>query len=375
MTDFIPVNEPLLNGNEKKYLNECIDTGWISSEGLFVNSFENGMAELVGREYAVSVTNGSSALDIAVTALDIKKGDEVIMPTFTIISCAASIVRAGATPVLIDSDPITWNMDTSKIEDKITNRTKAIMVVHIFGLPVDMTPILDLVEKYNLKLIEDAAQAIGLKYKGKPCGSFGDISVFSFYPNKNITTGEGGMVLMNDQKLFDRCSSLRNLCFQSGKRFIHEEMGWNMRMSNIQAALGVAQLERIDSTIEKKQWIGEKYHKLLGNVNGIELPLPSIEYAKNIYWIFGIVLDDNVPCDANKIMKLLAEKNIATRPFFWSMHEQPVFKNLGLFNGESYPVSERISRRGFYIPSGVAISMKQIEIVSASIAEVMKKYT
>ena len=183
------------------------------------------------------------------------------------------------------------------------------------------------------------------------------------------------MILTDDEALAEKAKYLTTQAKDDSIRYVHDEIGYNFRLTNIQAALGVAQLERIDSTIEKKQWIGEKYHKLLGNVNGIELPLPSIEYAKNIYWIFGIVLDDNVPCDANKIMKLLAEKNIATRPFFWSMHEQPVFKNLGLFNGESYPVSERISRRGFYIPSGVAISMKQIEIVSASIAEVMKKYT
>jgi perosamine synthetase len=369
----IPVNEPLLNGNEKKYLNECIDTGWISSEGPFVKLFESEMANLVNRNYAAAVTNGSSALDLAITALDIKKGDEVIIPTFTIISCANAIVRAGAIPVVVDSDPATWNMDVSKIEEKITDRTKAIMVVHIFGLPVDMDPILDLVKKYNLKLIEDAAQAIGLKYKGKSCGCFGDISTFSFYPNKHITTGEGGMVLMNDKKLFERCTSLRNLCFQPGKRFMHEEMGWNMRMSNIQAALGVAQLERIDSTVEKKQWIGEKYHKLLSNIDGIELPLTSTKYAQNIYWVFGMVLDDDISYDANRVMKLLAEKNIGTRPFFWSMHEQPVLQRLGLFKGESHPVSERISRRGFYIPSGVAISEEQIDIVSSSIAIIMKE--
>ena len=373
MSNFIPVNEPLLNGNEKKYLEECIDTGWISSEGPFVRSFENGMADLTHRERAVAVTNGSSALDLAINALDIKSGDEVIMPTFTIISCAASIVRAGAKPVLVDSDSTTWNMDVSKIEKKITDKTKAIMVVHIFGLPVDMDPVLYLVKKYNLKLIEDAAQAIGLKYKGKPCGSFGDISTFSFYPNKHITTGEGGMVLMNDERLFDRCYSLRNLCFQSDKRFIHDEMGWNMRMSNVQAALGVAQLERIDSTIKKKRWIGEEYNKLLSDVDGIELPCPSTAYAKNIYWVFGIVLADNVSCNADSVMARLSEKNIGTRPFFWSMHEQPVFQRLGLFIGESYPVSERISRRGFYIPSGVSISKKNIDVVSQSVARVMNE--
>ena len=371
----IPVNEPLLDGNEKKYLKQCIDTGWISSEGPFVKLFESKMANLVDRKHAVAVTNGSCALDMAVTALDIKKGDEVIMPAFTIISCAAAIVRAGATPVLVDSDSATWNMDVSKVEDAITSRTKAIMVVHIFGLPVDMDPILAMVKKYDLKLIEDAAEAIGLTYKGKPCGSFGDISTFSFYPNKNVTTGEGGMVLMNDSDLFSRCLSLRNLCFQAGKRFVHEELGWNMRMTNIQAALGVAQVEKIGATLERKRSIGEQYQVLLSSLEGIELPLSSTNYAENNYWVFGIVLQDDIPADTNRVMRLLSQQEIGTRPFFWSMHEQPVFNRMGLFESDSHPVSERISRRGFYIPSGLAISEEQIDRVASTVRGVINGLT
>mgnify|MGYP003953500707 FL=1 len=371
----IPVNEPLLDGNEKKYLNQCIDTGWISSEGPFVKLFEGKMASLVDRRHAVAVTNGSCALDVAISALDISKGDEVIMPTFTIISCAAAIVRAGAIPVLVDSDPLTWNMDVSKVEGMITSRTKAIMVVHIYGLPVDMDPILALVKKYDLKLIEDAAEAIGLTYKGKPCGSFGDISTFSFYPNKNITTGEGGMVLMNDPAIYERCLSLRNLCFQVGKRFVHEELGWNMRMTNIQAALGVAQIEKIGTTLKKKRSIGEHYQRLLGSLDGVKLPLSFTSYAKNNYWVFGIVIDDDIPCDANFVMGLLEKERIGTRPFFWSMHEQPVFKRYGLFKNALNPVSERISRRGFYIPSGLAISKNQIDRVSSVVTSVINSVT
>jgi perosamine synthetase len=371
----IPVNEPLLDGNEKKYLNQCIETGWISSEGPFVELFESKMANLVDRKHAVAVTNGSCALDMAITALGINKGDEVIMPTFTIISCAASIVRAGAIPVLVDSDPLTWNMDVNKLEKMITIRTKAIMVVHIYGLPVDMEPILALCKKYDLKLIEDAAEAIGLTYKGIPCGSFGDVSTFSFYPNKNITTGEGGMVLMNDPTLYERCLSLRNLCFQVGKRFVHEELGWNMRMTNIQAALGVAQVEKINATLKKKRAIGENYQKLLGNLDGIKLPLSKTSYAENNYWVFGIVIDDNIPCDANFVMSLLAKEKIGTRPFFWSMHEQPVFKRQGLFKNAFNPVSECISRRGFYIPSGLAISQDQIVRVSSAVTRVINGLT
>src|SRR3569623_1904833 len=232
----IPVNEPLLDGNEKKYLAECIDTGWISSEGPFIKKFEEQFAARVGRKQGVAVCNGTAALDVAIEALGIGPGDEVIMPTFTIISCIGQIVRSGAKPVLVDSDPITWNMDTSQIEASITTRTKAIMAVHIFGLPMDMDPVLDIARRHGLKVLEDAAQMHGQTYKGQPCGSFGDISTFSFYPNKHISTGEGGMVVMNDDRLAEDCRSLRNLCFQPQRRFVHERLGWNLRMTNMQAA-------------------------------------------------------------------------------------------------------------------------------------------
>ena len=218
---FIPVNEPKLDGNELKYVTECITTGWISSEGSYVKKFEDAFATTVDRQHAIAVANGSVALDAAIVALGIGAGDEVIMPTFTIISCAAAIVRAGAKPVLVDADATTFNMDVSQIEAKITNKTKAIMVVHIYGLPVDMDEVMALAKKYNLKVIEDAAEVHGQTYKGKPCGSFGDISTFSFYPNKHITTGEGGMIVCNDDDLAEKCRSLRNLCFQPQRRFFH----------------------------------------------------------------------------------------------------------------------------------------------------------
>ena len=207
----IPVNTPLLSGNELKYVTECIETGWISSEGPFIKKFEEDFAKYIGLKHGIAVSNGSAALDIAIKALGIGRGDEVIMPTFTIISPAQSIVTAGAVPVLVDSDPETWNMDVSQIEAKITPRTKAILVVHIYGLPVDMDSIVALCQKYNLKLIEDAAEMHGQTYNGKLCGSFGDISIFSFYPNKHITTGEGGMLLCNEDNLAAKCQKLRNL--------------------------------------------------------------------------------------------------------------------------------------------------------------------
>ena len=260
----IPVNEPLLDGNEKKYLVECIDTGWISSEGPFVERFEEQFAARVKRRYGIAVCNGSAALDVAISALGIGSGDEIILPTFTIISCAAAIVRAGAVPVVVDCDPLSWNMDVNLIEANITARTRAIMVVHIYGFPVDMDPVLALAQKHGLKIIEDAAQMHGQTYKGKPCGSFGDISTFSFYPNKHITTGEGGMVVVDEPELAERCRSLRNLCFKTGKRFEHDELGWNFRMSNLQAAVGLAQLERLDEFVERKRQMGQRYTQLLG---------------------------------------------------------------------------------------------------------------
>jgi len=367
----IPVNTPLLAGNERKYLLECLDTGWISSEGPFIKQFEERFAARVGREFGVAVSNGSVALDAAVVALGIGAGDEVILPSFTIISCAAAIVRAGAVPVVVDSDPVTWNMDVAQVEARITPRTKAIMVVHIYGLPVDMDPLLALAKKHGLKVIEDAAEMHGQTYKGRPCGSFGDISTFSFYPNKHITTGEGGMIVMNDPELARRCQNLRNLCFKPEQRFVHDELGWNMRMTNLQAALGVAQLEQLDGFVQRKRAMGARYTAALQGTPGVQLPLASTAAADNIYWVFALVLDDNVPVDAKGMMKKLGDRGIGTRPFFWPMHEQPVFHKMGLFAGESHPVAERIARRGFYIPSGLGLSDADIDTCALTVKEVL----
>lgn len=367
----IPVNTPLLDGNEKRYLNECIDTGWISSEGPFIARFEEQFARRVERKHAVAVCNGTAALDAAVEALGIGPGDEVILPAFTIISCVGQIVRAGAKPVLVDSDPLTWNMDVSQIERKITPRTKAIMVVHIFGLPVNMDPLLQLAARHGLRVIEDAAEAHGQYYNGRPCGSFGDVSTFSFYANKHVTTGEGGMVLTDDEHLAAECRSLRNLCFQPQRRFVHERMGWNMRMTNIQAAVGVAQLERLEEFIRKKRWMGQLYSDLLRGVSSVQRPLPRTPYAENVYWVYGLVLDERSSLDAETAMRRLAEKGIGTRPFFCPMHMQPVLQRMGLFAEESYPVAERLYRKGFYIPSGLGLQEEQIREAAAAVRAVL----
>ncbi len=366
----VPVNTPLLNGNEKKYLNECIDTGWISSEGPFIKRFEKEMADYVGRKYATTCTSGTAALDIAVSSLDLQKGDEVIMPSFTIISCAQALIKQGIKPVLVDSNLDTFNMIVEDIEAKITAKTKAIMIVHIFGLTVDIDPILNLAKKYNLKVIEDAAQMQGQEYKGRKCGSFGDVSIFSFYPNKQITTGEGGMVLCDDEELDKRAKSFRNLCFGED-RFIHEELGYNYRMTNMQAALGVAQLEQIDKIVEKKRYTGNMYNKLLKNIKVINLPVAKTDYCENIYWVYAITLKNECKKTAKEVMKELSNYKIGTRPFFYPMHKQPVFNKMGLFLNDYLPNSEKLYEKGFYIPSGLALTKEQIEEVSEILHKVL----
>src|SRR5436190_3755238 len=327
---FIPVNDSELEGNALAYLSECVGSGWISAEGPMVARFEEAFARRVGRRFGIAMCNGSAALDAAVAAIELGPGDEVIMPSFTIISCAAAVARAGALPVLVDCDELTWNMDVAQVAASIGARTKAIMAVHIYGLPVDMDPLAELARKHNLVLIEDAAEAHGLSYRGRPSGSFGALSTFSFYPNKLVTTGEGGMIVTDDERLAERCRSLRNLCFRPGRRFVHDELGWNFRMTSLQAALGLAQLERLDEFAVRKRAIGARYRSRLEAIDWLQLPLPATAYAENIYWVFGVVSRDQ-RMDAELCMRRLHELGVGTRPFFWPMHEQPVFQARGWF--------------------------------------------
>ena len=367
----IPVNTPLLDGNEKKYLTQCIETGWISSEGPFITEFEEKFAKKMGRKHGIAVCNGTAAIDAAIEALEIGPGDEVIMPTFTIISCIAQIVRNGGKPVLVDSDPITWNMDSMSVESKITKNTKAIMLVHIYGMPVDVDPILELAKRYGLKVLEDAAEMHGQTYKNKPCGSFGDISIFSFYPNKHITTGEGGMILTDDDEIAEACKSLRNLCFKPENRFVHDRLGWNLRMTNMQAALGLAQLERLDEFVQRKKKMGRIYTELFKDLPHAQLPVVANEYAENIYWVYGLLIDASWG-DGRKIMNQLAKKGIGTRPFFYPMHLQPILREKGLFADEQYPVAENMYKQGFYIPSGLALTENDMEQVAKAVISVLK---
>ncbi len=373
MNTVIPVNEPLLNGNEKKYLCECIDTGWISSEGPFVKDFEKKFSGTINRKYGIAVSSGTAALEVAAQAIGICEGDEVIMPTFTIISCAIAVTKLGAIPVLVDSNIYTWNMNVDEIEAKITARTKAIIMVHLYGLPAEVDKILELAKKYNLKIIEDAAEMHGQTYYGKPCGSFGDISIFSFYPNKHITTGEGGMVVTDNEELAERCRLIRNLCFRKDVRYIHDEISDNYRFTNLQAAVGLAQLERLDEFVIKKREMGKYYTKNLKNIDGLILPIERTEYADNIYWVYGLVLQKDIQVDNKTVQKLLAEEGVASRTFFWCMHEQPVYQKKGIFQGETYSNAEYLARKGFYIPSGLAISRDQMDKVISGVQRVMDK--
>lgn len=361
---FIPVNEPLLDGNEEKYLVDCVRTGWISSAGEYVTKFETGMAKYVGRSEGISVSNGTTALEAAVLGLNLPKGSEVIMPAFTIISCGNAVIKAGLIPVLVDSQPDTWNMDVSQIEDKISDKTSAIMVVHIYGLPVNMAPVLEIAKKYNLKVIEDAAEAIGVSCNGRQCGSFGDVSCMSFFANKHVTTGEGGMIFADDEEIISRVKQVKNLFFDSERRYIHEEIGSNFRMTNIQAAIGCAQLEKLDEHLKIKEAIGKRYNELLADNKYFYLPVDKTDYADNKYWIYGLVIRDEYDVDATEVMKRLHDMGVGCRHFFYPLHLQPAYRKLGLFEGESYPVAENLAKKGLYIPSGMAMTKEQIEAVA-----------
>ena len=361
MTQMIPVNEPLLTGNELKYVMGCVNAGWISSAGKFITEFEEKWAKYCGMKHAATVCNGTVALELAVEILNFPKDSEIILPSFTIVSCAQAITKAGCIPVVVDCEKDTWCMDINQIADAISPRTRAIMPVHIFGHPVDMDPILELAEKHGLIILEDAAEVHGAEYKGKKCGGFGNLSCFSFYANKIITTGEGGMVLTNSDQYAERLRYFRNLCFQKEQRFLHDEIGHNYRFTNIQAALGLAQLEQVEKFVNRKREMADKYNE---GLSGLPLQLPVEKpWAKNVYWMYGIVIDETTGLDAKQLAIQLVNQGVQTRPFFLGIHQQPVFRKMGLFKDVSLAVTERIAYQGLYLPSGQAISDEQIAYV------------
>jgi perosamine synthetase len=367
----IPVNEPLLSGRELDYVTECVRTGWISSAGKFIEEFEERWAAYCGRRYGIAVSSGTAALQLSVACIGLEPGDEVIIPSFTIISCALAIIYNQGVPVLVDADPATWCMDVSRVEEKIGPRTRAIMPVHIYGHPVDMDALSVLAHRYGLVLIEDAAEAQGAEYltgrdteqaRWKRCGSFGALSAFSFYANKPLTTGEGGMILTDDERLAEKARSLRNLAFQTERRFFHEELGTNFRLTNLQAALGVAQIERVDEIIARKRSLGHEYTQRLKHIEQLTLPVEK-PWARSIYWMFGLVLSEESELDAAQLAEKLKGLGVETRPFFLGMHEQPAFHKTGLFLNEHYKVAERLARRGLYLPSGLTLTDDQLSRV------------
>ena len=369
MIEYIPVNVPLLDGNEKKYLNQCLDDGWISSEGPFVHRFETEFAQYVGRRYAVACTNGTAALDLAIASLNLPVGSEVIMPSCTIISCALSVVRAGLIPRLIDVDPKTYNAEVSTFKKAITSKTSALMPVHIYGLSSNLPELLKLAAEYDLKVVEDSAENIGSKISDQHCGSFGDVSTFSFYPNKLVTTGEGGMLLTDNLDIANSASSFRNLCFQKEKRFVHENLGWNYRMTNLQAALGLAQLESLARHLEKKQQIGTYYNHNLAHLSPqVQLPVVELPYTCNSYWVYPLVLRS---ITSETICKQLARLGIGTRPFFYPLHLQPALQPYLSSDQTDCPVALNLHRHGFYIPSGLGLTEHQMATVVSAITTLL----
>lgn len=370
----IPVSKPFLGDTEIRRVSDAVREGWISSAGPSISEFEKKWAERCNRDFGVAVANGTVALQLAVRSLGLSPGDEIIMPAFTIISCALAAIYNGCVPVLVDCEQESWCMDVTQLEDRIGPRTRAIMPVHIYGHPVDMDPILYLADKHDLAVIEDAAEAHGAKYHSdrsrdssgwKPCGGMGTLSTFSFYANKLVTTGEGGMLLTDDDELADSARSLRNLAFGPVTRFAHTALGFNFRMTNIQAALGLAQLERFDEVVEKKRSIAARYIEELSDIDALQLPSEA-KWAQSVFWMFGVVIDEMVGRDVTEITSDLEKRGVQTRPFFLGLHQQAVLQEVGLFHGESYPETERISKQGFYLPSGPNIHEDdQLQVVSA----------
>jgi len=371
--EFIPVNKPLITKIDRDNVYRVLKKGWISSEGPEVSKFEQNFSQLINRKFSISVSNGTAALEIAIKALGIKKNDEVIIPNFTIISNALAVIRQNAKPVLVDCDLDNWNMIISDIEKKITKKTKAIIATHIYNFPLDMERIIKICKKNKIFLIEDAAEVIGQKYKKKMCGSFGDISTFSFYANKQITTGEGGMISTNNKEINSKCKSLRNLCFGKKDRFNHDDIGWNYRLSNIQATLGLSQLKRIKTIVKRKEQIGKKYYTLLNKNHNIQILKPNCSFAKNIYWVVGIVIKNKkLNIDAKILSQKLIKFGIQTRPFFWPMNKQKALLDLGLFKNQKYPNSEFLSKYGLYLPASLQITDKEIAFICSSINQILK---
>lgn len=370
MTPLIPVAAPALVGNEKKYVMDCLDSNWISSNGHYIERFESAFAEFCGVKHALSCSNGTVALHLALLALGIGAGDEVIVPTLTYVATANVVMYCGATPVFIDSEPETCNLDPDKLEYVITPRTKAIIVVHLYGHPVDMDPVLEIARKHGIYVVEDSAEAHGAIYKGRRVGSLGDVATFSFYGNKVITTGEGGMVVTNDDGLASRVRQIKGQGMDPARRYWFPIVGYNYRMTNIEAAIGLAQLEKIEWHINRRREIANTYMQLLGDFPEIAI-LPEKSWARNVYWLTSIILGDRCLISRDDLMLKLAELGVETRPFFYPLHTLPMYSVL---NGDkSFHVAEKVSARGLNLPSSANLTEDDLEYICSSIKMAIRR--
>lgn len=361
----IPVNEPWLGVEETELTLQALGSGWISGQGEFVDEFEARWAEVCERRHGIAVTSGTAALETALRVLDLPAGSRVILPAFTMISCLAALIRNGLVPTFVDADPETWCMDPAEVAEAVGPETRAVMIVHIYGQPVDVDPVLQIAKQHDLKVIEDAAEAHGARYRGRPCGSFGDVSVFSFYSNKIVTTGEGGMVLCDDDALARHARGYRNLHFGERDRFRHDALGQNYRLSNLAAAIGCAQVAKLPRALERKRRMAEAYDEELASIPDLQRP-PRVESTANVHWVYGVVLGDSHPFDAAVLGRRLRDLGIETRPFFVGLHEQPVVRKLGFNVDRRFPVTERLSQRGLYLPSGLTLGSGELNEVCAA---------
>lgn len=360
----IPVYQPMIGEAEKRYVLDAVESTWISSKGKYLDQFEKGFASFLGVNEGVATCNGTVSIHLALAALGVGPGDEVIVPTFTYVASVNAITYTGATPVFVDSDAEYWNLDPSLVEAKITPRTKAIMVVHLYGHPADMDPIMDLAESRGVAVIEDAAEAHGAEYRGRKVGGIGLAGSFSFFGNKVITTGEGGMVVTNDAAFAEKCRHLRGQGVSPTRTYWHDVVGYNYRMTNIAAALGVAQLERIDEVVSTKRRIAERYRDALSAVEGVTFQ-PEMSWAKNVYWMVSILVD---PSGRDGLMAYLKENGVETRPFFHPAHMLPMYET-----EERFPIAEWLGASGINLPSFPQLTDEQIDTVCDLIARKMSQ--
>lgn len=366
MKTFIPVAEPYLGEREEQYILDCVKSGWVSSIGKYINLFEEKLADYCDAKYAITTSSGTTALHLALVAAGIGPGDEVIVPSMTFVATANAVLYTGAKPVFVDSENTSWNIDPEKIKEKINRRTKAIIVVHLYGHPAQMGPIIKIAKKYNLLLIEDAAEAHGAKYLNKKVGSIGDIGCFSFYGNKIITTGEGGAIVANSKDFIEKAKSLRDHGISKKRKYYNPYLGFNYRMTNLQAALGCAQLKKIDVIIDKKRQIAKLYAGYLKTAKGIILQ-PEAKWAKNVFWMYSILVSDRRKGkNRDSLIKSLKKKGIDSRPFFFPLHKLSRFKCV-----EKMPVADFLGGAGINLPSSVNLTDNQIKFISENILEVL----